>query len=323
MNFSDFDSQIDTNIKPSPLANRSKQFRRNIWIISFPHLLSLLVIFFTENTTFAYDTKFSTQSTTSALWQEERKSNLQTLNSKKLEIPTKKILNTVVGKSNSAQSILNKHMQAMGGWSAWRPIESVRFRGIVKNNSGSYDIFIIKKRPNFVRATVTLQQNDTNGESFQLIRGYDGANGWYANRLSGEIGLHKEILDPHAARMIASDSNVQPLMAQLTEDGATLKVSHLVDFEGTLAFELSATHPLTKTNHNIYIDAESYKMVGFESWHGDNRTMTWIHEYKTVNGVLVPSLTTTISDEGDPTVLYMDSIQIGVGVHNEYFSSNT
>ena len=80
--------------------------------------------------------------------------------------------------------ILSKHQEAMGGLTNWSQIESIQLNGTGERDGKTVDVVIIKKRPNQIRATVTLPVPGKEDEAIQLIRAHDGKSAWTANRLA-------------------------------------------------------------------------------------------------------------------------------------------
>ena len=98
--------------------------------------------------------------------------------------------------------ILSKHQEAMGGLTNWSQIESIQLNGTVERDGKTVDVVIIKKRPNQIRATVTVPVPGKEGEAIQLIRAHDGKSAWTATRLAGAPEMQKEELPPEAADQI-------------------------------------------------------------------------------------------------------------------------
>ena len=68
--------------------------------------------------------------------------------------------------------ILQKHLEAMGGLRNWSQVESIRLSGTIERDGQTVDIVIIKKRPNQIRATVTIPlPNDPDNKVQQQSRG--------------------------------------------------------------------------------------------------------------------------------------------------------
>jgi hypothetical protein len=60
----------------------------------------------------------------------------------------------------------------MGGLRNWSQVESIRLSGTIERDGQTVDIVIIKKRPNQIRATVTIPlPNDPDNKVQQQSRG--------------------------------------------------------------------------------------------------------------------------------------------------------
>jgi hypothetical protein len=80
----------------------------------------------------------------------------------------------------SVNEILRKHFEAMGGLNNWNRIESIQMNGTIERDGQTVDIVIVKKRPDQIRATVTVPIPGKENEAFQIIRAHDGKTAWTA-----------------------------------------------------------------------------------------------------------------------------------------------
>ena len=88
----------------------------------------------------------------------------------------------------------------MGGLANWSQIESIQLNGTIERDGKTVDFVIIKKRPDQIRATVTMPVPGKEDEAIQLIRAHDGKSAWTATRLSGAPEMQKEKLPPRSCR---------------------------------------------------------------------------------------------------------------------------
>lgn len=89
--------------------------------------------------------------------------------------------------SQTANDIIDKHIEATGGYNAWNRLNSILIEGKVSIDvSETIDIKVEHRRPYFKRVSFI-----TNGTE-QLSEGYDGTNAYTHNELDGKYKLLKE-----------------------------------------------------------------------------------------------------------------------------------
>ena len=76
------------------------------------------------------------------------------------------------------RKILKSHVDAMGGWKNWSQIGSIRQTGTIEREGQTVDFCIVKKRPNMIRATLTMAIPGKEDEAVQVIRAHDGRVLW-------------------------------------------------------------------------------------------------------------------------------------------------
>jgi hypothetical protein len=120
--------------------------------------------------------------------------------------------------------ILQKHLEAMGGLSNWHKVESIQLNGTIKRDGQTVNVVIIKKRPNQIRATVTVPIPNKDDAYFQVIRAHDGKTAWTATRLAGAPDMVKQELPAEAADELLADAGVLPPLIKFWREGAQLEL---------------------------------------------------------------------------------------------------
>lgn len=219
------------------------------------------------------------------------------------------------------RSILSKHWEAMGGISNWSKVESIRLNGTIERDGQIVDIVIIKKRPNQIRATVTLPLPGSEDEKLQVIRAHDGETAWTATRLAGAPEMRKEELPQEAAEELLADAGVLPPLIRLWQEGAEIELLEPTTIKNESAFRLSVT---TKTNkkYTFHLSAESHQLLSYDSIDSEGEvTHTTLAEYTKVSGVIIPTRSNVDSPKTGRSILTTHSIEVGVGIYREYFKS--
>jgi outer membrane lipoprotein-sorting protein len=217
-------------------------------------------------------------------------------------------------------SILQKHLEAMGGLNNWIRVESIQLSGTIERYGQTANIVIIKKRPNQIRATVTIPIPGKEDQHFQIIRAHDGKTAWSAKRLAGAPEMIKEELSKEAANELLDDAGVMPRLIKYWREGAQLKQLPPQKINGERTFVIQATPKGSSTIYTFHVSEESYLITQYESTHPEHgTTQTLLSNYKMKQGVQIPMLNIIQAEQTGKSVLTTRSIKIGVGIYEEYF----
>ncbi|MGJ8651931.1 MAG: hypothetical protein ACSHX8_01545 [Opitutaceae bacterium] len=218
------------------------------------------------------------------------------------------------------EPILQKHLEAMGGLYNWNQAESIRLKGTIERNGEKVDIVIVKKRPNQIRATVTVPIPNKEDEYFQIIRAHDGKTAWTATRLAGASNMTKEELPTEAADELLADAGVLPLLIKFWREGAELKLLSPQRIDGEINIRIRTIDTKSSFEYTFYISEENFLVTRYESIDSQQRfTQTKLSDYIKVNGILIPTQNTTEATQTGHSLMNTSSIEIGVGIYKEYF----
>jgi len=217
------------------------------------------------------------------------------------------------------REILNKHWEAMGGMSNWSKVESIQLNGTVERGGQLVDICIVKKRPNQIRATVTLPLPGSEDEKLQVIRAHDGKTAWTATRLAGAPEMVKEELPPEAAAQLLADAGVLPPLIKLWREGAEFELLESTVIQGENAYTFR-TKTEASLQYTFYLSTDSHQLLAYDSLDGDGTTTrTTITGFVKEAGVLVPRQSVIESPTTGISTMTTHSVEVGVGIYKEYF----
>lgn len=218
------------------------------------------------------------------------------------------------------REILNKHWEAMGGMRNWAQVESIRLNGTIEREGQTVDIVIVKKRPDQIRATVTLPIPGKDDEKLQVIRAHDGKTAWTATRMAGAPEMKKEMLADEAAEELLADAGVLPPLIKLWREGADLTLKEQSVVSGVEAHVIQAIPDGAEGAITFYLSTETCLLLQKISDHPTyGRTLTTIEGHIENNGVYFPSRLVIDSEATGKSVLNAMSIQSGVGIYEDYF----
>lgn len=216
--------------------------------------------------------------------------------------------------------LMTKHTDAMGGLLNWSRVESIRLSGTVERDGQTAEIVIVKKRPNKIRATVTLPIPGRVGEYMQLIRAHDGKTGWTATRLAGAHETIKTRLDEADATTLLADAGVLPKLLQLWRTNQPLELTGLSTFEGRETYIIELDDESSDTRHRFYLDAKNYRTVAHEIHSPTETVLNKLSAYEAHRGVYLATHSEITTETTGRSIMRTESIEIGVGIYKEYFS---
>lgn len=216
--------------------------------------------------------------------------------------------------------ILQRHLEAMGGLNNWSRVESIQFNGTIERGDQTVDIVIVKKRPNRIRATVTVPIPGKEDAYFQVIRAHDGTTAWTATRLAGAPKMKKEELPAEAAQELLADAGVLPPLIKLWRGGADLALLGSETLDGQTTYAIEATSEDLPGAYTFHLCAESYLVTHYESRHPEHgTTRTTLGDYRSEHNVLIPTRSTIQDDQTGESIMSTTSVKVGVGIYEEYF----
>ncbi|MDQ8194297.1 hypothetical protein QEH59_07665 [Coraliomargarita sp. SDUM461004] len=219
-------------------------------------------------------------------------------------------------------SILQKHMEAMGGLRNWSQVESIRLTGKIERNEQIVDLVIIKKRPNQIRATVTVPLPGTEDQAIQVIRAHNGQSAWTATRRAGAPDMTPTELIGDEADSLLSEAGVLPPLIKLWRSGEKLTFAGSSPFNGEQAFVIEHQHKSKNKQQRFYLSVETYRTLAYESKTPTESTLTTLGHYQQQDGILIPTQSTVTSQTTGVSKMNMSSIEIGVGIYDEYFETS-
>jgi len=215
--------------------------------------------------------------------------------------------------------ILQKHLDAMGGLNNWNQVESLRLSGTIERDGQSFGIVIIKKRPNQIRATVTIPHPNKPEKEIQIIRAHDGKQAWTATRFAGAPEMVKKAITGDVADDLLADAGVLPPLIKLWRESAELELLGTDYFKGELVFVIDAAQGEESSQQRFYLSADSFRTIAREKHTPTEITQTILSDYQKKNGVYLPMHSLITAESTGVSTMQTESIEIGVGIYEEYF----
>ncbi len=184
----------------------------------------------------------------------------------------------------SADQVIAKNVEAMGGLAKLKAIKSIRLTGKAAFGPVEAPFVMEQKRPGSFYQDVTVQ-------NMHLIEAYDGKAGWTINPFAGYGGKKDpEAMDADGLKNAEQQADLDGPLVDYRDKG------HKVEYLGKEDVEGSPTHKLKVTLKNgniqtIFLDADSFLVVKQTSKRvvrgTEVETEATIGDYKEEGGVMM------------------------------------
>lgn len=177
------------------------------------------------------------------------------------------LLYSSIALAQTAQEIITKNIEATGGLSKWKLLNSITLQGkLVLGLKDEYPIKIYQQRPNLTKTVITIEGKEN------IIEAYDGTKGYAMN---------------YANNKLQEFANYQPEsfdtdFIDFEAKGFSAKVLGKDKVDDRLCYKIELTKNVNKTIY--YFDTENYMLLK-ETKKGET---LFYSDFKKVNGLVMP-----------------------------------
>jgi hypothetical protein len=198
-------------------------------------------------------------------------------------------------KAQSADDIVNKHIEAKGGIENWKKVKSMKMVGTVNANGQEIEMTLTRVQDKAFRMDMTV----AGMANYQIVTAKEG---WQYFPIGGQT--KPEAMTADEVKQSADDLDIQGPLINYKEKGNTITFLGKDDVEGTECYKLKVIYKSGKevtmcfdaSNYYLIRQTEKEKMNGKEV-----EQITSFSNYKKLpEGVLVP-MTMGSSMGGDMT----------------------
>jgi hypothetical protein len=137
----------------------------------------------------------------------------------------------------TAQSLLDKNLEARGGADALAAIKSIRFDGKIIF-PGGFELKYDETRARTGADGAASRMNAT-VQGLTYVQAYDGSAAWRINPFQGR--KDPETMSADEARSVADEGLIDGVLQASRHDGSTIAYLGREDFDGTQAYKLKVT----------------------------------------------------------------------------------
>jgi hypothetical protein len=188
------------------------------------------------------------------------------------------------GPSLSVDDLVAKNIEAKGGDTALKAIQTIRFEGRTLVNQGQiqFSYTQTKKRPGKTRTNAVLQ-------GMTVVQSYDGTSGWKIYPFQGRKDPEKMSADE--SKSLIEDAEIGGPLEDWKAQGKMLTYLGTEDVEGTAAHKLKVVRKNGDVSF-VYLDPDHFleiRVVDQRMEQGAKvEVETDLGDYEKVNGVYFP-----------------------------------
>jgi outer membrane lipoprotein-sorting protein len=217
--------------------------------------------------------------------------------------------------AQTADEIVNKHIEAEGGLDKLKGLQSMRVTGKLTAHGGlEAPYVVVKKRPDKLRMEFIVQ-------GLTGITAYDGQTGWSLMPFMGSKDPQKMTEDQ--TKDMVEEADFDGPLVDYKQKGHTVEYMGKEDVEGTECHKLKLTLKDGRVRY-MYFDPESFLLVKTTSMikrEGVEESVdTFFADYKEVNGLMFPHFIENKSKQGPSQQYTSDKFELNVDVADSVFT---
>jgi hypothetical protein len=220
----------------------------------------------------------------------------------------------------TAAQIVAENVTARGGLEAWRKVQTMVWVGHIESDHAplpSMAFVLEQKRPNMTHFVVHAMHETTQ-------RMFDGSQGWKLGSMGGKHPGAQPFTVQESRFSQAAPGLDGPLI-DYTVKGNIVTLEGLDEFEGRKAYRLGVILPSGERDH-LWVDAGTLLEMRYDRPSdgvvGAAKPVTLIYrEYKTFNGLLIPSVIETVSGAGQtPDRMVIERVVVNAPLDDARFA---
>lgn len=224
------------------------------------------------------------------------------------------MLMSAAASAQTAEEIVDKHIQARGGAEKLKSVKTLRMTGKREIQPGfAIPVVLEQMRPNKMRVDLTVQ-------GMTGVLAYDGASGWQLMPFQGKTD--PEPMPEDMIKEFAEDSDIDGPFFDWKAKGHKIELVGKEQVEGTDAYRVK----LTKKGGDVvdtWFDAETYldiKSVSRRTVRGTVQEIEAVTgDYKEVGGMMMPH-SFQFGEKGQPKLsMTIDKIEVNPAVEEARF----
>ncbi|MBS1517956.1 MAG: hypothetical protein JSS91_07700 [Bacteroidetes bacterium] len=216
--------------------------------------------------------------------------------------------------SQTADEIIDRYAEAMGGADKLLSVNSLKFSGTVSARGNDLDYTLTAERNGKARTEINYQ-------GMQMVNACDGNTGWTVNPFSGTRDA--DMLPPEEVKTLRKKSEFEGELINYREKGYKAEFLEKDDFEGSEVYKIKLTDNDGDVTY-YFIDLDTYLLLMSKSKRkiGEKEitSETIYGNYKMTGGIMFPmSLDIKTSDDRGGLKINCETVEINAKVDDSIF----
>ena len=219
-------------------------------------------------------------------------------------------------KQPTIDELVSKNIEAKGGASALKALQSLRLKGKLLVNQGQIEFTYeeVKKRPGQVRVEATLQ-------GMTSIQAFDGKEGWKVSPFQGRKDPEKMSADD--TKSLIEEAEIDGPLVDWKAKGSTVDYLGTEDVDGTLAHKLKVVRKNGDVSY-VYLDPDHFLEIRILTQRVEQGAQVEVEsdvgDYEKIGGVFIPfSINAGSKGSSDKQKIVLEKAEANVPVEDAVF----
>ncbi|HEY3129352.1 MAG TPA: hypothetical protein VGL91_07835 [Acidobacteriota bacterium] len=216
------------------------------------------------------------------------------------------------GATSNVDELIQKNIDARGGLQRIRAVKTMKMSGaiLVRGTKGKFTLLL--KRPHFVRMEMYA-------EGSAVVQAYDGTTAWSMN--SSSPGVAEKVPEAQA-KTVKEQADFDGPLVDYQQKGNTIELVGREKMETYEAYKLRVTLKNGDVRY-FYLDTKSFleRRLSFRQKEqaGEVEVDTYLDDYKSVNGIMVPYSFETRVGGTTVTQSSVENVEINTALDDSLF----
>jgi hypothetical protein len=224
------------------------------------------------------------------------------------------LLSATYAQAQTADEVLNKYWEAMGGKAKWKALKSMVQIGKAPTPQGEFPITIYSKAPNKTKIEIAVQ-----GKTM-VLQSFDGKDAWNSQNMNMEaVKMNEE-----QAKELKDGADFEPKFMDYATKGHTIALEGKETLDGTECFKVKLTKK-DGTLEYYFFDTENYAMIVMRTYINAGPAKgteidTYLSDYKEVNSLMMPfSIEQKVKGQTAFKII-LDTIKVDENIDDKVFA---
>ena len=214
--------------------------------------------------------------------------------------------------AQTAEEVVDQHLEAIGGADAWKSMTSTRSVGSLSLMGGAAqgEITSTAMRPSMLRADIVVQ-------GMNVVQAFDGQAGWMINPFGGSST--PQPADAPTTTAMQEQSDIDGPLVGWKEDGHSIELAGTETVNGKEAYRLELTLASGAAS-TYFVDTATHLVIRVQATRDlTGPSTTDLSDYRDVSGLMMPFSVSSTSQAGDQAVAW-EVIEVNVDLDESTFA---